>query len=237
MPVRYFGAMPRSKKSAPPPQAPTQPEPGVALSEHAYRSLMAMILSGELGPNELITERQIAAQFGVSRTPLREAVRRLEGARLLERQRSGALVVRALPVEEYMHVLHVRRLLESEAARLAAGRMPPAVLETLRERARAVLAQPDDAPLPEGPSGDEDLHAAIAAAAGNPVLEQAIADLRTRTAMFRFGRLPGRRRVVIGEHLKILDALAAGDSEGARRAMEAHIEQVRATIIARLSGQ
>ena len=64
---------------------------------------IGMLLSGELAPNEVVTERQIALQLGISRTPLREAVRRLEGERLLERQRSGALVVRALPIEEYMH--------------------------------------------------------------------------------------------------------------------------------------
>ena len=85
-------------------------EPAIALSELAHKAMMGMLLSGELAPNEVVTERQIALQLGISRTPLREAVRRLEGERFLERQRSGALVVRAMPVEEYMHILNVRRL-------------------------------------------------------------------------------------------------------------------------------
>ena len=70
---------------------------------------------------------------------------------------------------------------------------------------------------------------------GNPVLEEMILGLRTRTSMFRFGRLPSRRRDVMREHLAILDALAAGNAQAAREAMEQHIDQVRATIIARLS--
>jgi DNA-binding GntR family transcriptional regulator len=218
----------RARKPAPPPD--------VSLSEHAHRSLMGMILSGQLAPNEVVTERQIALQLGISRTPLREAVRRLEGQRLLHRQRSGALVVRALPVEEYMHILHLRRLLEGEAARLAAGKVPQEELALLRERIQAVLALPEDAPLPDSAPEDEDLHKVIAAASGNPVLEEMIATLRTRTAMFRFGRLPERRKVVMGEHLAVVDALASGNGEAARKAMEHHIDQVRQTILARLSG-
>ena len=219
---------PRKKAAAP-------AEPAVSLAERAHRELMNMILGGQLAPNELVTERQIALQLGISRTPLREAIRRLEGARLLERQRSGALVVRALPIEEYMHILHVRKLLEGEAARLAAGRVAPEDVAHARARIEEALALPEDKPLPEGPSSAEDLHRIIAQAAGNPVLEEMIAALRTRTAMFRFGRLPSRRRKVLQEHLEILDAIGKGDGDKARAAMEAHIGEVRSTILANLS--
>ena len=205
-----------------------------SLSERAHRALMAMILSGALAPTEVITERQIAVQLGISRTPLREAIRRLEGARLLERQRSGTLVVRALPIEEYISILDVRRVLEGEAARLAAGQVARGELDRLRKRAQTVLELPEDAPLPEA-AEDEDLHILIAEAAGNPVLEEMILGLRTRTSMFRFGRLPTRRHDVMREHLAIVDALAAGNAQAAREAMEHHIDQVRSTIIARLT--
>lgn len=205
-----------------------------SLSERAHRALMAMILSGELAPTEVITERQIALQLGISRTPLREAIRRLEGARLLERQRSGTLVVRALPIEEYISILDVRRVLEGEAASLAAGNVPASEIARLRKRAEAVLALPEDAPIPAA-AEDEDLHILIADAAGNPILEEMILSLRTRTSMFRFGRFPSRRRDVMREHLAILEALALGKGQAAREAMEHHIDQVRATIIARLT--
>ncbi len=212
-------------------------EPTLALSELAHKAMMGMLLSGELAPNEVVTERQIALQLGISRTPLREAVRRLEGERFLERQRSGALVVRALPVEEYMHILNVRRLLEGEAARLAAGRVPLAELEHLKSRIGEALKLPDDAVTPEFAASDRDLHALIAAACGNPVLQQVIDDLKTRTSMFKFGRLPSRRKSVCAEHLAIIDALIAGDAQRAQQAMQDHVDQVRLTILARLGGQ
>lgn len=212
-------------------------EPAIALSELAHKAMMGMLLSGELAPNEVVTERQIALQLGISRTPLREAVRRLEGERFLERQRSGALVVRAMPVEEYMHILNVRRLVEGEAARLAAGRVSSAELEQLKSRIGEALKLPEDAITPEFAASDRDLHGLIAQASGNPVLQQVIDDLKTRTSMFKFGRLPSRRRSVCAEHLEIIEALLAGDGSRAQKAMQDHVDQVRLMILARLGGQ
>lgn len=212
-------------------------EPALALSELAHKAMMGMLLSGELAPNEVVTERQIALQLGISRTPLREAVRRLEGERFLERQRSGALVVRAMPVEEYMHILNVRRLVEGEAARLAAGRVSAAELEQLKNRIGEALKLPGDAVTPEFAASDRDLHALIAHASGNPVLQQVIDDLKTRTSMFKFGRLPSRRKSVCAEHLEIIEALIAGDASRAQKAMQDHVDQVRLMILARLGGQ
>ena len=148
---------------------PEADEPALALSEVAHKAMMAMLLSGELAPNEVVTERQIALHLGISRTPLREAVRRLEGQRFLERQRGGALVVRALPIEEYMHILNVRRLVEGEAARLAAGRVARVELERLKVRIGEALKLPEDAVTPEFDASDRDLHGLIAAACGNRI--------------------------------------------------------------------
>ena len=212
-------------------------EPAPALSDVAHRALMGMLLSGELAPNEVLTERQIAMKLGISRTPLREAVRRLEGERFLERQRSGALVVRPLPIEEYMHIVNVRRLLEGETARLAAGKVPAIELGQIRQRIEEAMTLPDDVVTPEFAASDRDLHGLIASCSGNPVLQQIIHDLRMRTSMFRFGRLPERRKTVCAEHLAIIDALSAGDGDEARRAMQHHVDRVRLTILARLGGQ
>src|SRR6478735_3647448 len=104
------------------------------LSTVAYGAVLDMILRGTIAPGELVTERLIAARLGMSRTPVREAVRRLEGEGTLERQRSGALVVRPYSMEEFLQALAVRRLLEGEAARLAAGKVSPAILAAARER-------------------------------------------------------------------------------------------------------
>lgn len=208
------------------------------LSEMAYQAMMGMLLSGDLALNEVVTERQIASRLGISRTPLREAIRRLEGERLLERQRTGALVVRPLPIDEFMHILSVRRLLEGESARLAAGNVAEAELKRLRKRIEEVRRMPPTTELsPQFAQSDSDLHLLIAAASGNPVLQRMIEDLRTRTAMVRFGRTPSRRGSVCDEHLAIIDALLNDDGEAARDAMQFHIDQVRKVILERLGGR
>lgn len=208
------------------------------LSEMAYQAIMGMLLNGELIPNEVITERQIANKLGISRTPLREATRRLEGERFLERQRSGILVVRPLPVDEFMHILGVRRVLEGEAARLAAGNIPKSDLQSLHDRFSEWRDLPPDHPIPSGfAETDRDLHLIIAASSDNPVLQRLIEDLRKRTAMVRFGRMPIRRAEVCTEHLMIIDALASGDGKAARYAMECHIDRVRAVILERIGGR
>lgn len=202
------------------------------LSVVAYLALLDMILRGTLAAGELVTERQIAVRLGMSRTPVREAVRRLEGEGTLERQRSGALVVRPYSMEEFLHALAVRRLLEGEAARLAAGKIGPQMLDAARERMERLRTSG----LSEsGRQDDRDFHAAIAAASGNPVLAAAIGDLRKRTAMFRLGRLPERIDQVCDEHLAIVDALASGDGEAARAAMQAHLDNVRTHLLRRLT--
>jgi DNA-binding GntR family transcriptional regulator len=205
---------------------------GQKLSVVAYGALLDMILRGTIAPGEPVTERLIATHLGMSRTPVREAVRRLEGEGTLERQRGGALVVRPYSMETFLHALAVRRLLEGEAARLAAGKIVPSVLAEARER----IAHLRQNGLGEAARQDDrDFHAAIAAASGNPVLATTIADLRKRTAMFRLGRLPERVDQVCDEHLAIVEALAAGDGEAARTAMQTHIDNVRAHLLQRLT--
>ena len=103
-------------------------------------------------------------------------------------------------------MLAVRRLLEGEAARLAAGKVSREVLDAARERiARLRTEGLGDVAR----QGDRDFHAAVAEASGNPVLATAISDLRKRTAMFRLGRLPERVDQVCDEHLTIVEAWQA----------------------------
>jgi DNA-binding GntR family transcriptional regulator len=202
------------------------------LSVIAYGALLDMILRGVMAPGELVTERQIASRLGMSRTPVREAVRRLEGEGTLERQRGGALVVRPYSMEEFLHALAVRRLLEGEAARLAAGKISADQLAAARERIERLRRE---GLADTARQDDRDFHVAIAHASGNPVLATAIGDLRKRTAMFRLGRLPERRDRVCDEHLAIVEALERGDGEAARAAMQAHIDNVRSHLLQRLT--
>ncbi|WP_426955747.1 GntR family transcriptional regulator [Muricoccus radiodurans] len=199
----------------------------------AYESLTEMILSRRLAPDAAVSERRLAAELGVSRTPLREALRRLEGEGVLARRGDGALAVRRLDVEEVLEVLSVRRMLEVEAAAAAAGRVPAPVIEGLRRRVQDLLAA-GDPQSPERLEVDLALHAAIGEACGNRTLATLIAELRRRLLLFATRRVPERLEPVCAEHLAILDALASGDAGAARAAMAAHVDSTRLGIVRRL---
>jgi DNA-binding GntR family transcriptional regulator len=200
---------------------------------HAYDQLVEMLLSRRLEPDDVVQERRLAAELGVSRTPLREAMHRLEGEGLLARRSDGALVVPRLDIEETLEVLSVRRLLEVEAAGAAAGKLPATVIDRLRRRVTALAASGDPG-SPERLLLDLDLHRAIGEACGNRCLARMIADLRRRTQLFATRRTPERLEPICAEHLSILAALEAGDADAARQAMAEHIDATRAGIMVRL---
>jgi len=182
-----------------------------------------MLRSKHLQPNDLINERHLARQLNVSRTPLREAIRRLEGERILERHGSGSLVVKPISIEDFLYICQVRRLLEGEATRRAAGRISVPDLVHLRQRYIAHKDHKNPIRTPEGAiSGD--LHRWIGEACGNPVLASILGDLKNRSKLFRLG-VP--ERVAYDEHLPIIDALIKGNGDEARAAMQRHIDSLR----------
>ena len=98
--------------------------PTKGLGNQIYDALVTLILSRELKQGEEIRERALALRLNVSRTPLREAMHRLEGERVLERNSNNRLYVRLVSTQEIMEILYVRRMLESDAAARSAGRIP-----------------------------------------------------------------------------------------------------------------
>jgi DNA-binding GntR family transcriptional regulator len=177
-------------------------------------------------------ERRIAERLQVSRTPLREAIRRLEGEKLITRQNAGTLVVSPMSTEDFLNILHVRRLLEGEAARRAASRISFDELYRIREQMVAIRSGIQ--PVGTDPNSlGRQLHELIALAASNPVLLSIIEDLGKRTRLFM--RVPEHRSQVTDEHLAVIDALLLRDGEAARVAMEQHIDHLRVYILDKLS--
>ncbi len=202
----------------------TAAPPGVA--EHTYARLRDMIAGGELPPGHAIEERRLAARLNVSRTPLRIALSRLLGEEMLGRLSNGALVVRQIGPQEFMETIHLRRLLESEAAALAAGEIPEPELQAVRTR----IEQARDSGRVDGAAHwalDDQLHALVARHSGSSLLARSILDIRRRVRMCNVERAPGRFAETCAEHLALIEALAAGDRDGARRAMSDHLDQVR----------
>ncbi len=205
-----------------------------SVGQRAYDRLLGILLSGELRANDVVMERRLAEKLGISRTPLREAIRRLEGEKLLERQKGGAIVVSPMSVESFLNILSVRRLLEGEAARRAAERISSEDLLRFRERVVAVRHGSDSKELSE--LGRE-LHLYIALSSGNPVLASVIEDMGKRTRLFirSFMRVSELREQVCEEHMVLIAALLQKDGEAAKAAREQHIDNIRAYILGKLA--
>ncbi|MFJ3058069.1 GntR family transcriptional regulator [Herbaspirillum sp. NPDC087042] len=208
---------------------------GPSLGLQAYEALVDLILSRELKQGEAVQERALAGRLGISRTPLREAMHRLEGERVLERKGNGRLYVRLVTVQEIMEVLHVRRLLESDAAARAAGKLPAGVATELRARIDALM-QRDDAADPEHQRLDGRLHGLITDHCDNQLLAGMILELRRKTRMFSLKRMDNRAHPTCLEHLAILEALEQGDGVAAAAATARHIDNIRQAIIDKLLG-
>ena len=201
-------------------------------SDAAYDSILEAILSGAFPGGAALSERRLGDELGLSRTPVREALGRLEVEGFVTR-RGRASIVRTISVQEFLEILHLRHLLEVEAVGLACGRLPAAELDRLR----CAMEQADD---PEAIAPDEHralddaFHGSIARHAGNGLLADTIMQLRQRTRMFNLKRIPERFLPGRLEHLAILDALDVGDPTGARHAMATHLDHVKAAIFERL---
>ena len=194
-------------------------------SGQAYRAVSEMIRRRQLRGGDVIIKSRLAEALGISRTPLREALQRLEGEGLIVKQAGRSLAVRHVDLAEYLQSLKVREILEGEAAALSAGRVPP-------ERLRAVRREIEElsAAVPyhtqEHWQSDDNLHGLFIEGCGNPVMGQMIRELRVTTRLFEIARLADRVQPDNMEHLAILDALEQGDARAARRAAQAHIRSL-----------
>jgi DNA-binding GntR family transcriptional regulator len=209
------------------------------LALQAYEKILDLIMSGALKLGALIRERKLTVPLSMSRTPLRDALLMLEGEGLLVRQPGRGLQVKQLALEDFMENLHIRRLLEPEAARAAAGRIPDAVLADLAGRLDALIGEAGGGTAPDRALArevDNDLHDLIADAAGNRQMAGIVRNLRRQTVMFDLRSVPERLEATCAEHLALVAALRRGEGEAAADAMRRHLDGVRQSIVRRLAG-
>lgn len=206
---------------------------GLSSSELVYRRLREDIITGRLAPGTRLVELNIAAEFGVSRTPVREALKRLTAEKLVFSDPSRGVVVHAPDASEIEDVFVVREALDALAARLAAHRITPSELARLRvivdSMRRAIRAGRREQVI----LANQRFHDVIYAAAGNEMLARVASDLRDFVR--RFTTLPfaspDRVEHVLAEHEAILEALAAHDPEAAEAASRRHLEAAREYLI------
>ncbi len=197
----------------------------LTLSEKAYRSLSAMIQQRSLPSAAPIVEQQLATALGVSRTPLRQALQRLEIEGLLRKTVNHSYVVRKVELKEYLQSLKVRELLEAEAAGLSVDRVAADDIETARRNLHAVQnRQPYD--MIAHWRSDDEVHGLFIQNCGNDIMTNTLNALRVTTKLFEIERLSERLEPDSRQHELILDALNARDARGARRAVASHIRSL-----------
>ena len=196
-----------------------------ALYEEVAEQLRQRIFRRELEPGSWIDELKIAEEFGISRTPLREALKVLAAEGLVTMKVRRGAYVTEMSEKDLRDVYHLLSLLESDAAGVVAERATPEQQQTLRD----LHAELESAAGNREAffSVNERFHMALLDMADNRWRSQMVADLRKVMKLNRHNSLfkQGRIEDSLSEHRAILDAMLARDAEGMRRAMQAHFAQ------------
>lgn len=208
------------------------------LAERVFNQLQGAIVRGELAPGSKITEPGLSKTYGISRGPLREAMRRLEAHHLIERvPHVGARVVK-LSMKELLELFDVREAMESMAARLAARHMNAEEIAGLREVLAVHERQTD---LQSGEAyyqreGDLDFHYLIVRGSHNRMLMTILCDdlyYLVRLYRTQFSASGARPQRAFVEHHRIVDAIEAGDEELAELLMRRHVSASRENVAER----
>tara|TARA_R110000822_G_scaffold8772_5_gene34619 strand:+ start:8289 stop:8996 length:708 start_codon:yes stop_codon:yes gene_type:complete len=216
--------------------------PALTLSDGAFQRIQTAIVKGDIPPGARISEQYLSTTFGIGRGPLREAIRRLEGRRLVVRIPHAGVRVVSLSYAELIELYHVREALEGMACRQAAANMTESEIAGLRE----VLAEHEQhSGLKANESyyqqeGDLDIHYLIIQGSKNRTLSDMICgDLYhlVRMYRYRFSTTPKRPQQAFAEHHRIIEAIADRDGELAEMLMRRHISASRRNIERRMQEQ
>lgn len=214
-------------------------EPRLTLADKVFTQLQDAIVKGELVAGSRVSEAELVARYGVSRGPLREALRRLEGRQLITRIPHVGVRIMALSLDELLQIYQVRETLEGLACRLAAQHMSDAEIDGLKEllarHEQQIAEQEGRAYIQE--EGNVDFHYRIIQGSHNAVLIQMLCgELYHRVRIYRgqFSVTEGRPAKALDEHRRIVEAIAARDGELAEFLMRRHIATARANIEARV---
>ena len=206
-----------------------QPHDVRSLRDRAYDDIREAILAGALRPGERIKERDVAAQMGISTTPVKEALRRLEQDGLVVSQPRRGAIVGPLVVTPPEEILQIRAHLEALAARLAAEKMPPDEKRALAVELDELDALNHDTDDPDGiADATNAFHHSIRDGADNVFLDRFLDTLAPfdRTIRVLSTLDPAEAAVDTREHRAMVTAILAGDGDAAERVMYEHIHRV-----------
>lgn len=204
-----------------------------SLTTQAYNTLKERIMRWELRPGELLLVQPLAKELGISRTPVREAMVRLQQEGFVEEAEGKKFRVAQVKLKSILEIHEIRELIELHAVSRAAESRANGQrkeLDRLAGRMEKAMREGDHAAFFEA---DMAFHARIIQMSGNETLEALMAQLNEKIQRIRHMTTYVTRRVedTIGEHQAILDAVRGGDPEAARSAMKYHLDKVREGVV------
>ncbi|MBC7342478.1 MAG: GntR family transcriptional regulator [Clostridia bacterium] len=204
-----------------------------------FDHLRRQILKGKYAPGERLIEEDIAGELGVSRTPVREAIRKLELEGLAEHIPRRGAIVRELSIQDANEIYSIRSVLEGFAARLAAETITEEELRAFDELLASMKRCIEVGDESEEALYHDRFHAMLYKASHNRRLERILLDYIAYLNMFRQVALrnPGRILRTLEEHEQIVRAIAMHDGELAERRAREHVEQGRQAFLAQCRGQ
>ncbi|WP_299432201.1 GntR family transcriptional regulator [uncultured Meiothermus sp.] len=205
------------------------------LRESAYQQLRDWIVQGILEPGEQLRDQELAVRLGVSRTPVREALRRLEDEGLVETAKNRWTRVKPVDLDEAEQIYPVRAVLDSLALKLTFPHLTQANLSAMREANVRLKAALKSADIPAAVEADSAFHDEYVRPCSNLELVEIIRGLRLkhhRLELTYFGS-PKLGLVSVEEHAGIVEAIVAGNAEAAPQRLHRHFHNA----LARLKGQ
>jgi len=204
------------------------------LSQKVYRVLKTEIIKGSLKPGTKLSEGKIAEQTGVSRTPVREALKELAAEGFVKMNPNQAVVVSSASVEDIQEVLQIRGVLEGLAARLAIKMISEEEIKELEKYQKQMEYYTKKDDVLAFSEMDAEFHELILNICGNNKLIQIRKNISDQAHRYRIRSLsiPGRLKYSLKEHQEIVEALKRKNAEQADRLSQKHIENVLANILA-----
>ncbi|MBR6556111.1 MAG: GntR family transcriptional regulator [Clostridia bacterium] len=211
-----------------------EPERDTSLGAKVFREVEQRIIDGSYAPGESLTEIRLSTELGVSRTPVREALRQLEREGLVHNIPNKGAVVVGISEKDIADIYDIRITLEGLAARLAAENATPEELDSLRqivELQEYFVSKNDSLQVRQL---DSAFHNSLYEACRSRPLRQTLASFSTYTRRVRelSVRTEGRATASVAEHRHIYEAILRKDSEGAEASAKAHILKAKENVMA-----
>ncbi len=204
----------------------------VSLADCVFEKLENDILSGKYAYGELLTEVRLSEELQVSRTPVREAIRRLEQENILLVTGKG-IVVQGITKEDIRDILEVRLRIEGIAARYAAQRMDEQQKTALQEAVELQDFYVSRADSEHVQWQDHEFHELIYAGSGSITLQSTLVPLHRKAQKYRRASVENKQRAVqsVAEHHAICEAILAGNADEAEQRMVEHIRMAQKSIL------